>query len=55
MRNLNSFLDPVIKTYRLCVKMLFQPMDELHHLNVICHGLLEPVASFSLFPLDLMP
>lgn len=38
-----------------CVRMLFQPMYELLYLNVVCHGLLEPVASFPLFHQDLMP
>lgn len=38
-----------------CVRMLFQPMYELLYLNVVCHGLLEPVASFPLFHQDLAP
>ena len=35
--------------------MLFQPMYELLYLNVVCYGLLEPVASFPLFYQDLVP
>ena len=55
MLNLFVSLDRVIKTYRLCVNILFQPMDELQHLYIFCYGLLEPVAPFPIFTQDLMP